>query len=147
MENYSSFSCCQRFEFRELFLEMPPKRVFRETKNAKEEKDYLDSYEVNATKWAYKIFGELQSPRRNENANFEERGFEVEVDSIKTNIVEMSAESLNFWLTKFASGVYKENGERYPSRSLCSICYGLQRHLQDSNGSDAIKFLNKSEPR
>ena len=29
--------------FRELLLEMPPKRVFREPKNVKEEKDYLDS--------------------------------------------------------------------------------------------------------
>ena len=29
--------------FRELLLEMPPKRVFREPKNSKEENDYLDS--------------------------------------------------------------------------------------------------------
>ena len=77
MEKYSLFSCCQRF--RELLLEMPPKRVFREPKNAKEDKDYLDSCIPKATryvtKWAYKIFGEWQSSRRNKDANFEERGF------------------------------------------------------------------------
>ena len=101
------------------------------------------------TKWAYKIFGKCQSSRRNKDANFEERGFEVEVDSIQsleTNIVEMSAESLNFWLTKFVAEVRKENGECYPP-SLYSVCCGLQRHLENSKGSDAIKFLNKGEPR
>ena len=34
------FGCCQRF--RELLLEMPPKRVFRESKGAEEE-EYLDN--------------------------------------------------------------------------------------------------------
>ena len=61
------------------------------------------------------------SSRRNKDANFEKRGFENEVDSIQSlekNIVEMSAESLNFWLTKFVSWVCKENGERYLPRSL-----------------------------
>ena len=66
MEKYSLFSCCQRF--RELLLEMPPKRVFREPKNAKEEKNYLDSCIPKATryvkKWTYKIFGEWQSSRK-----------------------------------------------------------------------------------
>ena len=38
--------------FIELLLEMPPKRVFREPKNAKEEKDYLDSCIPKATQYA-----------------------------------------------------------------------------------------------
>ena len=82
--------------FRELLLEIPPKRVFREPKNAKEEKDYLDSCIPKATryatKWAYKIFGEWQSSRRNKDANFEETGFEVELEiiqSLEKNIVEI----------------------------------------------------------
>ena len=76
---------------------MPPKRVFQEPNYAKEEKDYLDSCIPKdtryVTKWAYKMFGEWQSSRRNKDANFEERGFEVEVDSIQsleTNIVEIA---------------------------------------------------------
>ena len=103
-----------------------------------------------ATKWAYKIFGEWQSSRRNKDANLEERGFKVEVDSIQnleTSIVEMSPESLDIWLTKFVAEVCKENGERYPPRSLYSICCGLQRYLEESNGRDAIKILNKDEAR
>ena len=31
-----------------------------------------------------------------------------------TNIVNMTAESLNFWFTKFVEEVCKEDGERYP---------------------------------
>ena len=66
---------------------MQPKRVFREPKNTKEEKDYLPNSCIPkatryVTKWAYKIFGEWQSSRRNKDANFEEIRFEVEVDSI-----------------------------------------------------------------
>ena len=135
-------------KFRKLFLEMPPKRVFREPKNAKEEKDYLDSCvpraTLYATEWAYNIFGEWQSSRRNKDANLEERGFKVEVDSIQNlekSIVEISAESLDFWLTEFVAE------ERYPPRSLYSICCGLQRYLKESNGRDAIKFVNKDEAR
>ena len=52
MEKYSLFSCCQRF--RELLLEMPPKRVFREPKNAEEEKDYLDSCIPKAMRYVTK---------------------------------------------------------------------------------------------
>ena len=118
----------QLLRFRELLLEMPPKRVFREPKNAEEEKDYLDNCIPKATqyvtKWAYKIFGEWQSSRRNKDANFDERRLEFEVDSIQsleTNIVEMSAESMNFWLTKFVAEVCKENGECYLPRSLYVI--------------------------
>lgn len=67
---------------------MPPKRVFREPKNAKDEKDYLDSCVPRATryatKWAHKIFfGEWQSSRRNKDANLDEIGFRVEVESIQ----------------------------------------------------------------
>ena len=35
------------------------------------------------------------------------------IQSLDTNIVNMMAESLNFWLTKFEE-VCKEDGDRYP---------------------------------
>jgi hypothetical protein len=50
-------------------------------------------------------------------------------------------------LTKFVQEVCKVEGERYPSRSLYSICCGLQRHLDDINAGDAIKVLSKNESR
>ena len=52
--------------------------------------------------------------------------------------------SLNFWLPKFVE-VCKVDGERYPSRSLYSICCGIWRYLEDCNGSDGIKILYKNE--
>ena len=86
---------------------MPPKSVFREPKNVKEEKDYLDSCIPKATryatKWAYKVFGEWQSSRRNKDANFEETGLEVELGCI----VEMSAEILEFLADKVCLGGVK----------------------------------------
>ena len=59
----SMFGYCQRF--RELLVEMLPKRVFREPKSFEEEKEYLDSCIPKsmryATRWAYIIFGKWQS--------------------------------------------------------------------------------------
>ena len=55
--------------------------------------------------------------RVEQTAANEEAGFDVERDKIQsldTNIVNMTAESLNFWLTKFVEEVCKEDGERYP---------------------------------
>ena len=43
-----------------------------------------------------------------------EVGFQLSLD---TNIVNMTAESLNFGLMKFVEEVYKEDGERYPPTS------------------------------
>lgn len=81
------FDIMGALKFSKLFLEMPPKRVFREPKNAKEEKDYLDSCVPRATqyatKWAYKSFDEWQSSRRIQDANLEEIGFRVKVESIQ----------------------------------------------------------------
>ena len=53
----------------------------------------------------------------NKQAANEEAEFDVERDKIQsldTNIVNMTAESFNFWLTKFVEEVCKEDGERYP---------------------------------
>ena len=53
------------------------------------------------------------------------------IQALDTNIVNMTPESLNLWLTKFVQEVCKEDGERYPPRTLYSIICRLQRHLQD----------------
>ena len=52
----------------------------------------------------------------------EEVGFHVERDKIQsldTNIVNMTAESLNFWLTKFVEEMRKEDGERNAEFNVC----------------------------
>jgi hypothetical protein len=133
---------------------MPPKRAFRKPKTADEEKYLWGSCVPRSTKyvnkWAFEIFSAWQSLRMNKNPCLEEQGFEVDitkVQSLDTNINNMNAESLNFWLVKFIEEVCKEDGQRYPARSLYSIVCGLERHLQEANGSEAIPLINNDERR
>ena len=133
---------------------MPPKRNFRKSKSALEEQAFLEkSVPVSTryvTKWSFKILVSWQSERPNKNPGLEEIGFKAEVEkiqSLETNFVNMTAESLNFWLTKFVQEICKEDGQRYPPRSLYSIICGLQRHLDEGNGAEAIRLLNKEDRR
>ena len=137
-----------------VLLGMSSKRDFRQPKTRQEEEDCLAKSVPQSTryhtKWAVKIFREWQNSRNIKYASEEEAGFHVELDtiqSLETCITKMNALSLNFWLTKFVQEVCKVDGERYPSRSLYSICCGLQRHLDDINAGDAIKVLSKNESR
>ena len=69
------------------------------------------------TKWSFNIFAQWQNARLNKYAANEEAGFDVgrdKIQSLDTNIVNMTAESLKFWLTEFVKEVCKEDGERYP---------------------------------
>ncbi|CAB4034828.1 Hypothetical predicted protein [Paramuricea clavata] len=102
------------------------------------------------TKWACKIFREWQYARANKDAKLEATEFLVNVEqvqSLETSMETMTCWSLNVWLTKFVEEVCKASGERYPPQTLYSICAGLQRHLEDVNGGDAIQLLSKNEMR
>ena len=107
------------------WLKMPSKRKFRELKTTDEEKALLEKSVPKSTryvtKWTFNIFAQWQNARLNKEAANEEAGFDVDRDKIQsldTNIVNMTAESLNVWLAKFVEEVCKEDGERYPPRSL-----------------------------
>ena len=63
-------------------------------------------------KVGFNIFAQWQNARPNKEAMSEEVGFNVVGDKIHTNIVNMTAGSLNFWLTKFVEEVCKKDGER-----------------------------------
>ena len=55
------------------------------------------------------------------DASLESCSFTLDMAKIRrfdTNIVNMSAESLNLWLAKFIQDVCKGNGQRYPGRTL-----------------------------
>ena len=118
--SFSPYSLLSMFEGG--WLKMPPKRKFRELKTADEEKALLEksvpkSTRYRVTKWSFNIFVQWQNARLNKQAANEEAGFDVERDKIQRldrNIVNKTAESLNFWLTKFVEEVCKEDGERYP---------------------------------
>ena len=72
---------------------------------------------------------------------FTTKDFEEGVQTLDTAITDMSACSVNYWLSKFVQEVSNSSGERYPSRSLYSIICGLKRHLSDVNVSAALKPL------
>ena len=131
---------------------MPSKRAFRPPKSKDEEKKALDESIPKATrsstKWSFKVFLEWQQSRVNKDPSKEHRSFEVDmakVQSLDTDIANMDAETLNFWLTKFVGEVVKVNGERYPRRSLYMIVAGLQRHLAESG--NAISLLSQNDRR
>ena len=129
-------------------------RTFREPKSVVEESEILENALPRSTrlvnKWAMKIFGEWQAGRTNKKACEEESGSAVEtsqIQDLETNICGMTAESLNFWLTKFIIEVCKDTGETYPPRMLYSIFSGIQRHLENCNHGNAVKFMGKMDNR
>ena len=104
------------------------------------------------TKWAYKIFEEWQLSRKNKVAieeatalRFDNLSSVQDLDSVK--LEELSAESLNFWLSKFVQEVAKKNGERYPPRTIYSIVSGINRYLAEANPNNSVNILDKAERR
>ena len=132
---------------------MPPKQRFRPPKSEQEEKEILEECipksTRSCTKWAFKLFSEWQIARVNKDPCIEQRSFKIDIEKVQTldtNIANMGAETLNFWLTKFVQEVVKVNGERYPGRSLYTIAAGLQRHLGEKSDyfkMSCILWLNR----
>ena len=88
------------------WLKMLRKRKFRELKTADEEKALSEKFFPKSTRyvtnWSF-IFAQWQNAGRNKQAANEEAGFDVERDKIRSldkNIVNMTAESLNFLVDK-----------------------------------------------
>ena len=59
----------------------------------------------------------------------------------------MSVQSLNFWLSKFVCEVAKQNGERYPPKSIYLLICGINRYLLEVKGEDGVNILAKGEKR
>ena len=98
-----------------------------------------------------KIFDEWQKHRANKIARNESSGFECKrLDSLQdltVDVHDMSAESLNIWLTKFVGEVVNRDGDRYPARTLYMIICGINRHIQNINGEDSFNILAKGDNR
>ena len=78
---------------------------------------------------------------------FTTKDFEEGVQTLVTATTDMSACSLNYWLSRFVQEDSNSPGERHPSRSLYSIICGLKRQLSDVNGSAASNPLDMSDRR
>lgn len=130
---------------------MSSKRSFRKPKSYAEEEKFIKDHQPKSTqyvtKWAVKIFEEWQRERTQKEPTVKDMPQGKVIQNLTTNIIEMSAETLNFWLVKFVSEVCKPNGERYPARTLHSIISGLQRYLHEKNGEEAISLLSNEEKR
>lgn len=79
------------------------------------------------TKWALGVF----------NAWRKERGSDI------PELIAMSPESMNFWLSRFIMEARKRDGGDYPPKSLYLISCGLLRHLKDNEVN--INFLNDKD--
>ncbi len=129
------------------------KRAFRKARGAEEEKKLLESSipgsTRQSTRWAFNIFKEWQMTRANKDASLESCSFSFDcqkVQNLDTNIVNMTTETLNFWLSRFIQEVVKANGERYPARTLYGIVCGLNRYLQEESDLP-VSILDKNETR
>ncbi len=85
------------------------KRVFRKARGAEEEKKLLESSipgsTRRSTRWGFNIFKEWQMTRGNKGASLESCSFSFDCQKVQNlesiNIVNMTTESLNFWLSRF----------------------------------------------
>ena len=92
-------------------------RAFRKPKNAEEESNLIENAIPKSTravtKWSVKILLEWQNSRK-KNPAIEPCAFTTDkskVQRLGTDIANMTAESLSFWLLKFVEELCKENGE------------------------------------
>ena len=98
-------------------------------------------------KWSVKMFEEWQRVRAKKWPGTSPLAFHVVIlkrFKMTVQITEMSAASLNFWLTKIVGEVVNKNGGRYPSKTLYQI---ISRHILDVNVENGINVLNKSDQR
>ena len=79
------------------------------------------------------MFEEWQQRRQNTCAMLEVVGVAdlkcEDVQDLTVSLERMSANTLNFWLSKFACEVAKPNGERYPPNSLYLLICAINRQL------------------
>ena len=107
---------------------------FRLPKSGSEEQVLANEVVPSSTKyknkWASKIFREWQQQREMKVPILEPGGLFKDYELHKNNPVssemeDMDAITLNYWLTKFVMEVAKDSGERYPPRTVYGIVCGL----------------------
>ena len=106
------------------------KRVYEEHELVK--KAILSSTKYK-NKWAVTIFGEWQISQLVKAPVLDpgglSKGYDLHnVAQLSTNIEEMDAVTLNYWLSKFVMEVAKKSGERYPPKTIYGIVCGIRRY-------------------
>ena len=130
---------------------------FRSPKTGEEEskllKGSIPKSTAYKTKWAIKIFHEWQINRKvkvpvlDAGGAFKDYGDLSKVQSLCTDLANMDANALNYWLSKFVQEVANSEGKVYPARTLYGIICGIRRHLEETVGSEALNRLDTSDKR
>ena len=125
---------------------------FRSPKTGEEESKLLQGSIPKSTayktKWAIKIFHEWQINRKvkgpvlDAGGAFKDYGDLYKVQSLCTDLANMDANALNYWLSKFVQEVANSEGKVYPARTLYGIICGIRRHLEETVGSEALNPLD-----
>ena len=103
------------------------------------------------TKWVMKIFHEWQVNRKDNvpvldaGGAYKDYGDLSKVRSLSTDLANMDANTLNYWLSKFVQEVVKSERKVYPARTLYGIICGIRKHLEETVGSKAFNPLVVSE--
>ena len=109
--------------------------------------------ESKLQKWAIKIFHEWQIYRKvkvpalDSGGAFKDYGDLCKVQSLSTDLADMDANTLNYWLSKFVQEVANSEGKVNLSSTLYGIIFGIRRHLEETVGCKALNPLDPSDKR
>ena len=100
---------------------------------------------LNKTMWGIRIFESWKNERANDNGSAELGLFCLDVSAVqnlKTRMLSMTADTLNFWLCKFVQKVRDKHEKTYPEKNVyqlicCKKCY------YEENGKAEMNPLNK----
>ena len=109
--NFSSY--VHVFDGEALSAEEAPKRI----RNA------VPKSRLNKTMWSIRIFESWKNERANDNGSSEFGKFGLDVSAVKdlkTDMLNMTADTLNFWLCKFVQKVRDKHGKHIQRRLFIS---------------------------
>lgn len=114
------------------------KKRFREPQTVECSVDTVKKATPRSTRyknrWAVRIFEEWQGERGNQLVLSECNPFSLDisrVENLSTNLLNMSTESLNFWMVKFVQEVCDKDGDHYPGNTLYQIVCSIKRYLEE----------------
>ena len=97
------------------------------------------------TMWGIRAFESWKNERANDNGSAELCKFGLDVSAVqnlKTGMLNMTAETLNFWLCKFVQEVRNKQGKTYPEKTVYQLICCIKRFYEE-NGKAEMNPLNK----
>ena len=95
--------------------------------------------------WGIRIFESWKNERANDNSSAKLCKFGLDVPAVqnlKTDMLNMTAETLNFWLCKFVQEVRDKHGKTYPEKTVYQLICCIKRFYEE-NGKAEMNPLNK----